>query len=68
MSVTIHIKTRNTLKQEVPPMPKPRKNEEKSDYIARAIRYLMEKERLSQKHAVAKAYGMWKQHLKEKRK
>jgi len=49
-------------------MPKPRKGESKSKYISRAVRYMMDQEGLSQKHALGKAYGMWKQHLKNKGK
>jgi len=62
MLATIHIRTGNTI------MPKIRKNETKSEYIPRAIRYLMKKEGLSQKYAVGKAHGIWRQHLKERRK
>jgi len=48
-------------------MPKVRKNEKKSDYIGRAISYIMKKEGLSQKQAVGKAYGLWRQHIKNKK-
>ena len=41
-------------------MPKPMKGESKSAYIKRAVKYMMEKEGLSQKQALGKAYGMWK--------
>jgi hypothetical protein len=49
-------------------MPNPRAGESKEEYISRAIKYMVEKEGLAQKHAVAKAYGMWEQHKKNKRK
>jgi hypothetical protein len=49
-------------------LPAVRKGEEKNEYISRAISYLMKNERLSQDHAIAKAYGMWRQHLKNKGK
>ena len=48
-------------------MPKPRKNEKKSSYISRAVEYMMRVEGLSQKHALGKAYGMWRQHKGEKK-
>jgi len=46
-------------------MPHPKKGESKSAYISRAVSYMMRVEGLSQKHAVAKAHGMWKQHKKK---
>jgi len=49
-------------------MPQPNKNEKKAEYISRAVKYMVEKEGLSQKHALGKAYGMWEQHLKNKNK
>jgi len=48
-------------------MPKPRKGESKSKYISRAVRYMVTVEGLEQKHAVAKAHGMWRQHKKGKK-
>jgi hypothetical protein len=47
-------------------MPKVRKGETRKNYISRAISHMVKKEGLSQKHAVAKAHGMWRQHLKKK--
>lgn len=40
-------------------MPRPYKNEKKQSYIKRAVKYMMKNERLSQKQALGKAYGMW---------
>ena len=40
-------------------MPRPNPGEKKSEFISRAIKYLMEKEGLSQKQAIGKAYGLW---------
>ena len=40
-------------------MPTPKKNETKRQYISRAVKYMINKEGLSQKQAVGKAYGMW---------
>ena len=48
-------------------MPNPYPNEEKSAYISRAIKYMIEKEGLAPKHAQAKAYGMWEQHTKKRK-
>ena len=48
-------------------MPTPRPNETKADFISRAISYMVKVEGLEQKHAVGKAYGLWRQHLKKKR-
>jgi hypothetical protein len=42
-------------------MPWPKKGEEKANYMARAIKMMMEGEGLNQNHAVAKAINMWKQ-------
>lgn len=41
-------------------MPKIKKGESKSAFISRAVKYLMENEGLSQKQALGKAYGIWK--------
>lgn len=50
-------------------MPKPRVGEKKSDFISRAISIIMrEPGTKSRDHAVAKASGVWRQHLKNKRK
>lgn len=46
-------------------MPRPHKGEKKNEYISRAIEYMREIEKLDQKHAVGKAYGMWKQSKKQ---
>lgn len=48
-------------------MPKPRKGERRSEYVSRAIKHMVEFEGLRQKHAVGKAYGMWKQSKSKKR-
>ena len=47
-------------------MPEPRKGEKKSSYISRAISYMVRVEGMKRDHAVAKAYGMWRQHLKRR--
>lgn len=49
-------------------MPHPLKGETKQSFISRAIRYMIKREGLSRDHAIAKAYGMWKQHKKGKGK
>jgi hypothetical protein len=49
-------------------MPEPHYKESKSEYISRAIKYMIKNEGLAPKHAEAKAYGMWEQHLKHKKK
>lgn len=49
-------------------MPRPLKGESKKSFISRAIRYLIRKEGLARDHAVAKAHGIWKQHVKGKGK
>ena len=41
-------------------MPRPKKGESKKEYITRAVRYMVKVEGMSQKAAVGKAYGMWK--------
>ena len=46
-------------------MPWPHKGESKNAYISRAVKYMMRVEGLEQKHAVAKAYGMWKERKKK---
>ena len=46
-------------------MPWPKKKEKKDTYISRAIKYMVEKEGLTQDHAVAKAFGMWEQKKKK---
>ena len=46
-------------------MPKPRKGETKSKYISRAVSYMIKKEGLTQKHAVGKAHGMWRNKKKK---
>ena len=46
-------------------MPKPRKGEKEKDYIPRAIKYMEQKEGIRGAHAVAKAFGMWKQAKKK---
>jgi len=40
------------------PIPKPKKNEKRSDYISRAVEFLT-KENYSQKQALAVAYDIW---------
>jgi hypothetical protein len=40
------------------PIPKPRENESRSDYISRAVEFLT-KEKYSQKQALAIAYDIW---------
>ena len=42
-------------------MPHPRRGEGRAAYISRAVRYMIKVEGLSQKHALGKAYGMWRQ-------
>jgi len=48
-------------------MPRPLKNEKKSAYISRAVRYMMRVENLSQKHALGKAHGMWAEYKGKKK-
>jgi len=48
-------------------MPSVKPNEKQSDYISRCVSYCMDKEGLDQKAAVGKCYGLWKQHLKNKK-
>lgn len=48
-------------------MPKPKKNESRTDYISRAIPMLIH-EGLSTKAAQGKAYGMWRTYHKKKGK
>ena len=48
-------------------MPEPRKNETEEDYIGRAVSYMIKTEGLSQKHALGKAYGMWRERQKKAR-
>jgi len=50
-------------------MPRPRKGEKKSEFISRCISMVIkESGTKSQAHAIAKCHGIWKQHLKKKRK
>jgi len=49
-------------------MPKPKKGESKNHYISRAVRYMIEKEGLTQQHALGKAYGMWEYYKRKKKK
>jgi len=48
-------------------MPRPRPQESKEEFIKRAIKYFMEKEGLSQKEAVGRAYGYWETYGKKSR-
>lgn len=45
-------------------MPEVSENESEKDYMKRCVPYLIDKEGLEQKHAVAKCYGMFRQHRK----
>ena len=47
-------------------MPAVHKGEKKSEYISRAIRYMIKHEGLTSDQAKGKAYGMWEQHVKKK--
>jgi hypothetical protein len=49
-------------------VPKPHRGERQREYVSRAVKHMMEFEGLRQKHAVAKAYGMWKQGKKKRSK
>ena len=49
-------------------VPRPHRGESKSEYISRAVRYMVKVEHLTQDHALGKAYGMWRQHKKKKGK
>ncbi len=47
-------------------MPQPRPGEKQSEYLRRAIHVIGQEEPGSElKYRVAKAYGMWRQHLKK---
>lgn len=46
-------------------MPRPHKGEKRSDFVSRAIKHFVEKEGLSQKEAVGRAHGYWKQYGKK---
>jgi hypothetical protein len=48
-------------------VPRPRPHERQSHYLSRAIREMMD-EGLSSKHAVGKAYGMFRYYGKKRRK
>lgn len=49
-------------------MPKPKPGEKKKDYLTRAIPFMIHTEGLAPKHAMGKAYGMWKVHEKKGKK
>lgn len=46
-------------------MPTPRKGEEKTEYISRCIKYVMDNEDAEQKQAIGKCYGMWNYYQKK---
>jgi len=46
-------------------MPKPKKSEEKDDYISRCVKYLMEKEDKEQQQALAICYNYWNKYHNE---
>lgn len=48
-------------------MPEPKSGEKRSEYIPRCISYVIENEGLDSEQAAGKCFGMWKQHLKNKR-
>ena len=47
-------------------MPSINPNESEQKYISRCVKFVMEHENLSQKAALGKCYGMYKQHKKAK--
>ena len=47
-------------------MPKIKPKEKESDYVSRCVSYVMKNEGLSQKAAVGKCFGMYKQSKKKK--
>lgn len=49
-------------------MPTVRKGESRNKYVSRAIKYLVEKEGLSQRQAVGKAEGMYDSYKKKGRR
>lgn len=49
-------------------MPAVRKDESEQEYISRAVSMMMKNEGLSKEHALGKAYGMYRQHVKDKKK
>ena len=48
-------------------MPKPKPGEDRKSYLQRAVRMMIHEEGLKPMHAVAKAYGMWREHVKKRR-
>lgn len=49
-------------------MPQPKPNEKQDEFIRRCVPEVMkEAETQSQEHAVAKCYGIWRQHVKRRK-
>jgi hypothetical protein len=48
-------------------MPSVRKGEKQAHYVSRCVPYVMKHEKLDQKAALGKCYGMFRQHLKHKK-
>ena len=47
-------------------MPSVKPNESEQAYVSRCVKYVMDKEGLSQKQALGKCYGMYKNHKRGK--
>ncbi len=48
-------------------MPSVKPNEKRSEYVSRCIAFVTKEEGLDSKQAAGKCFGLWKQHLKNKR-
>lgn len=48
-------------------MPTPRKGESQNDFVSRCVSYVVRESngKVTGDHAVAKCYGIWRQHRKE---
>ena len=49
-------------------MPSPRKGESEHEYIQRAIRHMVDKENITYQQASGKAYGIWRERAKWKKR